>query len=201
MNRDWRARLAAALAEPPQDEHEDDGDWPIGIDGFRPAAVLIAVTDRPEPGVILTERASWLRRHAGQIAFPGGSIDPGDADPVAAALREADEELGIPPSAVEVIGSHRVYHSASGFAVTPVVGVVPPDLPFRPDPQEVADWFEVPLATLFDSGLLVARTGQWKGAERRYYELDWPDGGARRIWGVTAGIAANLARAMERAGA
>lgn len=189
-------RLAGALAASAGDECASVDERHIDPDGGKhiPAAVLIAVTDRPEPGVILTQRPDYLRSHPGQIAFPGGKIDPGDADAIAAALREADEELGLAPSHVSVIGMADVYRSGSGFAITPVLAVIPPDLSYTPNPGEVADWFEVPLAFVLDRANHIHHSTHWKGAERRYIEIMW---GRRRIWGVTAGIIANLSRRLE----
>lgn len=158
-----------------------------------PAAVLVAVTDRPEPGVILTQRTATMRRHAGQIAFPGGRIDPEDAGIVAAALREAEEEIGLPPAMVEVIGEADGYRTITGFQVTPVVGVVPPDLPLVPHEAEVADVFEVPLAVLMGEANYIVQAVEWQGRQRHYYELSW-DG--RRIWGATAAMLVNLARRL-----
>jgi 8-oxo-dGTP pyrophosphatase MutT (NUDIX family) len=162
-----------------------------------PAAVLIAVTDVPDnPQVILTQRPRGMRDHPGQVAFPGGKIDPGE-DAVTAALREAEEELGLPRAAVRVIGTSDLYHTGTGFIVTPVLGVVPPGLDLRPDPVEVADWFEAPLNLLLDPASWTSNEAVWRGATRRYLELDWQ---GFRIWGVTAAIIANLARriAVER---
>jgi 8-oxo-dGTP pyrophosphatase MutT (NUDIX family) len=162
-----------------------------------PAAVLIAITDVPEdPQVILTQRPRSMRDHPGQVAFPGGKIDPGE-DAITAALREAEEELALPREAVRVIGTSDVYHTGTGFIVTPVVGVVPPDLALRPDPVEVADWFQAPLSLLLDPASWTTNETFWRGATRRYLELDWQ---GYRIWGVTAAIIANLARriAVER---
>lgn len=162
-----------------------------------PAAVLIAVTDVPhDPQVILTQRPRGMRDHPGQVAFPGGKIDPGE-DAITAALREAEEELALPRVAVRVIGTSDVYHTGTGFLVTPVLGVVPPGLDLRPDPVEVADWFEAPLGVLLDPASWTTNEVFWRGANRRYLELDWQ---GFRIWGVTAAIIANLARriAVER---
>jgi 8-oxo-dGTP pyrophosphatase MutT (NUDIX family) len=159
-----------------------------------PAAVLVAVVDRPEPTVILTERPTTMRKHPGQISFPGGRIDPGDLGPVAAALREAEEEIGLPPAAVEVIGIADVYRTVTGFQVTPVLGVVPPDLPLRPQPEEVAAMFEAPLRHLLDPSRHQVRSAQWQGRERCYYEIDWQ---GRRIWGATAAMLVNLSRRLE----
>lgn len=190
-------RLARAMAASVTDGFAGIDERHIDPDGGRhiPAAVLIAVTDRPEPGVILTQRPDYLRSHPGQVAFPGGKIDDSDADAVAAALREADEELGLSPQHVRVIGTADVYRSGSGFAITPVLGVIPPDLAYTPNPGEVADWFEVPLDFVLDRNNHVDHTAIWKGAERRYIEIMW---GRRRIWGVTAGIIANLAHRLEQ---
>ncbi|MFN3819756.1 CoA pyrophosphatase [Blastomonas sp.] len=189
-------RLERALAASADHEFAGMDERHIAPEGgvHIPAAVLIAVTDRPEPGVILTQRPDYLRSHPGQIAFPGGKIDPTDAHPTAAALREADEELGIAPHHVRVIGEADVYRSGSGFEITPVLGIIPPDLTYTPNPGEVADWFEAPLAFVLDPANHVQHSTQWKGAERRYIEIMW---GRRRIWGVTAGIIANLSRRLE----
>lgn len=154
------------------------------------AAVLIAVTDRPEPGVILTQRPQGMRDHPGQVAFPGGKIDPGE-DAVAAALREAHEELALPPEAVRVIGTTDRYQTGTGFDVTPVLGVVPPDLELVPNPSEVEDWFEAPLQMLLEREHWATHEVFWQGQMRRYLELHYK---GFRIWGVTAAIIANLAR-------
>ncbi|WP_373488443.1 CoA pyrophosphatase [Blastomonas sp.] len=160
-----------------------------------PAAVLIAVTDRPKPGVILTQRPDYLRSHPGQVAFPGGKIDPDDRDAIAAALREADEELGLAAHNVQIVGVADEYRSGSGFAITPVLGVIPPDLDYSPNPGEVAEWFEVPFDFILDPANHIEQSVVWKGEQRRYIEIMW---GQRRIWGVTAGIIANLSRRLER---
>lgn len=158
-----------------------------------PAAVLVAVTDRAQPGVILTQRTETLRRHAGQVAFPGGRIDPGE-DAVAAALREAEEEIALPRGLVEVVGPADRYVTVTGFEVTPVIGVVPPDLPLVPAAAEVADWFEVPLGHLLDPVNHRDQEVDWQGQRRRYYEIPWQD---RRIWGATAAMIVNLAHRLS----
>ena len=158
-----------------------------------PAAVLVAVTDRPEPGVILTVRREHLRTHAGQIAFPGGRIDPGEAA-VGAALREAHEEILLDPAAVEVIGVADRYRTVTDYLVTPVIGVIPPDLPLQPHEHEVADWFEAPLAFLLDPANQQRRSALFQGRERHYYDIDW---NGRRIWGATAAMIVNLARRLK----
>jgi 8-oxo-dGTP pyrophosphatase MutT (NUDIX family) len=140
---------------------------------IRPAAVLIAVTDRTEPGVILTHRPDDMRAHPGQVAFPGGKLDPGE-DAVAAALREAHEELAIHPADVRIVGASDRFVTGTGYDVTPVLGLVPPDLPITPNPVEVASWFEAPLDFVLDP-------------------IDWQ---GHLIWGITAAILANLARRL-----
>ena len=161
-----------------------------------PAAVLVPIVDRPEPTVILTLRPETMRKHAGQISFPGGRIDPHDDGPIAASLREAQEEIGLPPEEVEIIGITDRYRTITGFEVTPVIGVVPPDLPLAPHPGEVAAIFEAPLRHLFDPANQIVRTVEWRGAERSYFEIEW-DG--RRIWGATAAMIVNLSRRLALA--
>ncbi len=160
---------------------------------LRPAAVLVAITDRPDPGLILTRRSSHLRTHAGQIAFPGGRVDDSDADEIAAALREAEEEIALPRSAVDVIGMSDRYHTFTGFDIVPVLGVVPPDLPLSACADEVDDWFELPLAFALDPANRTRQSVQWQGATRHYYEIMWE---GRKIWGVTAAILANLSKRL-----
>ncbi len=155
-----------------------------------PAAVLIAVTDRTEPGLILTQRPESMRRHPGQVAFPGGRIDPEDIDAIAAALREAEEEVALSPATVEIVGTLAPYHTVTGFGIVPVLGVIPPDLPLVPHDREVAAVFEVPLAFVLDPASAAEQRMMFEGRERRYREILWED---RRIWGATAAMLANLA--------
>lgn len=162
-----------------------------------PAAVLVAVVDRAEPTVILTERPETMRKHAGQISFPGGRIDPGDDGPVAAALREAEEEIGLPRDAVDLVGIADVYRTITGFEVTTVVGVIPPGLDLRPHPGEVSGMFEAPLQHLLEPSHQIVRTLEWRGRERSYYEIDYE---GRRIWGATAAMIVNLSRRLELVG-
>jgi 8-oxo-dGTP pyrophosphatase MutT (NUDIX family) len=158
----------------------------------RPAAVLIAVTDRAEPGVLLTHRPETMTSHPGQVALPGGKCEPGE-DAVAAALREAHEELGIEREQVRVIGEAHSFVTGSGYALTPVLGLIPPDLPLRPDPREVASWFEAPLAFVLDQRNHRRKTGLFRGLERPYTEMEWE---GHRIWGITAGILTNLSHRL-----
>jgi 8-oxo-dGTP pyrophosphatase MutT (NUDIX family) len=155
-----------------------------------PAAVLIAITDRAQPGLILTQRPDTMRNHPGQVAFPGGRIDPGDADAIDAALREAEEEVALPRDAVEIAGVLSSYRTVTGFTITPVLAVIPPDLPLVAHDREVAAVFEVPLAFVLDPANAFEREVMFEGRERRYREIPW---GERRIWGATAAMLANLA--------
>jgi 8-oxo-dGTP pyrophosphatase MutT (NUDIX family) len=156
---------------------------------FTPAAVLVPVLARPEPTVLLTRRADTLTRHAGQIAFPGGRVDPSDADPAATALREAAEEVGLRPGHVVPLGLLDTYRTGTGYAITPLVALIDPA--FEPVPQaaEVAETFEVPLAFLMDPGNHQTHTREWNGQSRRYHAMPW---GTRYIWGATAGILKNM---------
>jgi len=158
-----------------------------------PAAVLIALTDRTEPGVILTVRREHMRTHAGQVAFPGGRIDPGE-DAVTAAIREAQEELGLDPGAVETIGEIEPYRTVTGYIVTPVIAIIPPDLALEPHEHEVADWFEAPLGHLLDPANHHRRSALFQGRERHYYEILW---NGQRIWGATAAMIVNLSRRLQ----
>jgi 8-oxo-dGTP pyrophosphatase MutT (NUDIX family) len=158
-----------------------------------PAAVLVGITDRPDPGVILTVRREHMRTHAGQVAFPGGRIDPGE-DSVEAALREAWEELGLNPGAAEIVGAIDPYRTVTGYVVTPVLAVVQPDQPLSPHEHEVADWFEAPLAFVLDPTNQQYKSALFQGRERHYYEIMW---GERRIWGATASMIVNLSRRLQ----
>ena len=162
------------------------------LDRTADAAVLIAVTETENPTVLLTQRPRTMRDHPGQVAFPGGKIDAGE-DAVEAALREAWEELGIERKAVRVIGTTDRYQTGTGFDITPVLATVPADLPIRPDPREVESWFEAPLDHLLDRKRWSENEVFWKGAMRRYYEMDHE---GYRIWGVTAAICINLSRRL-----
>lgn len=164
--------------------------------GATPAAVLVAVVDRPEPTVILTLRPETMRKHPGQVSFPGGRIDPGDDGPIDAALREAEEEIGLDRARVEIIGVADPYLTVTGFEVIPVLGIVPPDLPLTPHPGEVAAVFEAPLHHILDPAHQHVRTAFWRGRERTYYEIDWQE---QRIWGATAAMIVNLGRRLTLA--
>lgn len=157
-----------------------------------PAAVLIAITDRSEPGVILTVRRADMRTHAGQVAFPGGRIDRGETA-AEAAVREAWEELGLDPAQVELVGELDPYLTVTRYQVAAVVGIVPPDLPLEPHEGEVADWFEAPLGHLLDPANHQRHRVLFEGRERHYYRIDW---NGRNIWGATAAMIVNLSRRL-----
>lgn len=160
-----------------------------------PAAVLVAITDRPEPGVHFTLRRENMRFHAGQVAFPGGRVDPGE-DVVTAALREAQEEIGLPPAVVTLWGAADRYRTVTNFLVTPILGLVPPDLALLPHENEVADLFEAPLSFVLDPANQHRMSAEFRGVTRHYYQINW---NGRRIWGATAAMLVNLTRRLESA--
>lgn len=175
------------------------GDWAVTSDAqeagrvLTDAAVLIAAIDRPRPTLLLTRRTAHLRHHAGQVAFPGGRIDPGDTGPIAAALREAQEEVALDPAQVTVVGVTDLYETGTGYSITPVIAVIPPDLALVPNPSEVAALFEVSLDHVLDPANHQRRTGEWQGRERRFYVIA-ADG--HEIWGATAAMLVNLSRRL-----
>jgi 8-oxo-dGTP pyrophosphatase MutT (NUDIX family) len=159
-------------------------------EGLRDAAVLVPVVDHgPEATVLLTQRSANLRNHSGQIAFPGGRIDPTDLSPEAAALRETREEIGLPAERIEVIGRLPDYVTGSGYRITPVLSIVRPGFALELNPAEVDAAFEVPLAFLMDPANHRRQSRIWNERERFFYEMPF---GERYIWGVTAGIIRTL---------
>lgn len=161
-----------------------------------PAAVLVPLVARPEGiTVLLTQRASHLKRHAGQIAFPGGRCDPEDGSPRATALREAQEEVGLDPARVELLGLLPDYRTRTGFRVTPVVGWIEELPALVPDPREVADVFEVPLAFVLDPANHQRHYREVEGKRRHFYALCW---GERYIWGATAAMLVNFHQVLAR---
>jgi 8-oxo-dGTP pyrophosphatase MutT (NUDIX family) len=159
-----------------------------------PAAVLVGLVDRPDgPALLLTQRTEHLRDHAGQICFPGGRIEADDAGATGAALREAEEEIGLPPERVAVLGELPTYQTITGFRIHPVVGWVSPPFELRPDPFEVAEVFEVPLHFVTDPENHRRQSYRRGSLTRGYYVLPYQ---GRFIWGATAGILVNLARTL-----
>ena len=155
-----------------------------------PAAVLVPIVNQPGGLTLMfTQRTAHLHDHAGQISFPGGRVDEGDSDRIATALREAQEETGLSPSRVEIIGRLPEYDIPSGFRVTPVVGWVEPPLNLKPDPFEVADVFEVPLGFFLDPANHQRHSDVKNGRIRYYYSMPY---GERNIWGATAGMLHSL---------
>jgi 8-oxo-dGTP pyrophosphatase MutT (NUDIX family) len=162
--------------------------------GLTGAAVLVPLVDHPTGlTVLLTQRTAHLSDHAGQISFPGGRIEPSDAHPVAAALREAEEEVGLPASHVDIVGRLDTYVTGTGFEIVPVVALVRSPYPLRPDPFEVAEVFEVPLDFLVDPANLQRGSREWKGTTRCFFALPYEN---RYIWGATAGMLVNLAEVL-----
>ena len=193
---DLRRRFAAAA--PRSDSlYGDEGPRP-DPGTLRPAAVLVPIVARaPAPTVILTQRASHLRDHSGQVSFPGGRVLPDDRSPEDTALREAEEEIGLARSRVELLGRLPEYHTRTGFRVTPVVSVVTPPFALAPDANEVEDVFEVPLAFLIDPANHQRHSREFQGQTRWFYAMPWPDpaaGTERYIWGATAAMLVNLYR-------
>jgi 8-oxo-dGTP pyrophosphatase MutT (NUDIX family) len=156
---------------------------------IKPAAVLIPVVDRAEPMVLLTQRTAHLTSHAGQISFPGGKIDATDKSPLDAALREAEEEIGLPRELVEPLGYLDLYMTTLGYRIVPTVARVEPNYALRLNEAEVDDAFEVPLAFLMSPENHQRHSREWKGMTRSFYAMPF---GERYIWGVTAGILRNL---------
>lgn len=194
-------RLAAALH--PLDAPPSTVGWNLGeIADLLPgtpwveAAVLVGLVPRGDDlHVVLTRRTEGLRQHGGQVSFPGGRVEPGDRDAVAAALRETAEEIGLPMSQVNPVGTLDPLVTISGFRVLPVVAAIDPRYVARPDPGEVEDVFEVSLRYLLDRRNLVARTVEFRGLPREVLEFAYP---AQRIWGATASILLNLRQRLER---
>lgn len=188
-------RLRAALSSVPLPASvylvEDCGEG----EDLIPAAVLFSIVLRDhEPSVLLTQRNPDLKDHPGQISFPGGRVEPQDRSPAATAIREAEEEIGLDPARVEVVGYLPVYRTVTGFRVTPVVAIVKPPVNLRPDPSEVAEVFEVPLSFLLDSANHQRCSMQFQGRLRDFYAVPYGD---RYIWGATAGIILGLARLLS----
>ena len=161
-----------------------------------PAAVLVPIVLGPAPCVLLTKRNAHLSAHAGQVSFPGGRIEPTDADAEAAALREAAEEIALDPFQVELVGRLPDHVTGTGFCITPVVGLLPPGLPLRPSPEEVEAVFELPMTVLLDAEAPERRRAFYRGHWREFWVWPHPD---HYIWGATAAILVGLADRLRMA--
>ena len=164
-------------------------------DELTPAAVLIGIVTHDEPTLIFTRRNEVMTHHAGQISFPGGRVEP-DEGPIAAALREAEEEIGLPPSAVTPLGFLDPYATITGFRVMPLVATVTPGQAYRMAPLEVAEVFETPLSVVLHPDAIEQREREWRGRLRRYHVIPWE---GRDIWGATAAMLVNLRERLGRA--
>lgn len=194
MSRPIEAQLRAALSKPARPSSDYDLNTGVKLpEGrvLRPAAVLVGVQDTPDGArLVLTKRASHLRHHPGQIAFPGGRQDADDADLIATALREAAEEIGLPAACVDVLGTLPAHETVTGFLVTPVLALLPPTVNFVPEPGEVAEVFSAPFAHLTNPARFQIEKRRWRGVWRHYYVVPW---GPYYIWGATARILRGLA--------
>lgn len=199
--RGWRATLAARLATRPatgghgaRPTASDDAEAGPAHPAPIPAAVLVPIVLHPAPTILLTRRTAHLAAHAGQVSFPGGRIEPDDADAAAAAFREAEEEVGLPRAAVEHLATLPMHLTGTGYAITPVVGLVTPPFLLAPDPGEVAEAFEIPLARVLDPAGPYEAEAEFRGRMRRFWVI--PDE-RHHIWGATAAILVNLARVLR----
>lgn len=191
LNLDEPVGLSDPAITPKRGDHDVD---PVmlkisEVRPIRPAAVLVGIVDHPEPTVLLTQRAQHLPDHPGQISFPGGKIDKTDTDPLASALREADEEIGLERAYVAPLGYLDVYMTTLGYRIVPVIARVKPGFALTLNTSEVDTAFEVPLAFLMDQANVARHARDWQGLTRHYYAITF---GERYIWGVTAGILRNL---------
>jgi 8-oxo-dGTP pyrophosphatase MutT (NUDIX family) len=191
LNLDVPEGLIDASITPKRGDHDAD---PVmkkisEVRPIRPAAVLVPVIDQPEPTVLLTQRAQHLPNHPGQISFPGGKIEKNDTDPLAAALRETDEEIGLDRNVVAPLGYLDLYMTTLGYRIVPVIARVKPGFSLTLNTAEVDATFEVPLAFLMDQANVQRHSRDWNGMTRHYYAITF---GERYIWGVTAGILRNL---------
>ena len=184
--------LPEAIAAPEgSDDARDLSPGPL-----RMAAVLVPIIHGPNPGVLLTVRTAHLSSHAGQVAFPGGRIEPEDPTPEIAALREAEEEIGLDPARVELAGRLPDQITGTGYHITPVLGLLPEGLRLLPSPDEVADIFTLPLATLLDPEAPKRESRLFRGRQRQFWT--WPHE-RHYIWGATAGILVQLAHRLRAA--
>lgn len=183
----------APLAELATPIRSDDG-LDLAGTALVPAAVLVPILLGPAPGVLLTKRTSHLKKHAGQVSFPGGRMDPSDPHPEAAALREAEEEIGLDPARVELVGRLGDYVTGTGYRITPVVGLLPPGLDLVPSPDEVETIFELPMAVLLDPEAPQRRRAHDRGRWRTFWVWPHPE---HYVWGATAAILVHLAELLR----
>ncbi len=190
-----RLRLAEIAAEPRGAEPIFGDEVLAGLDRPAiPAAVLVPVVLGDEPSILLTKRTSHLAKHAGQISFPGGRIDPEDSGPEAAALREAQEEIGLEPASVEVLGRLNDHVTGTGYRITPILSVLPPALTYRLSPHEVDEIFELPMRVVMDPDAPRRQRQHVGGVWREYWVWPHPN---HFIWGATAAILVQLARRLR----
>ncbi len=192
-----RGRLQRAIAAEGRPSSDFDLNKDAGSPGrpLRDAAVLVPIVlERDMPQLILTKRSSALKHHPGQIAFPGGKVEQTDDGIVAAALREAEEEIGLDIGKAEVLGTLAPHETVTGFNVTPVVALISPDFEAKPDPSEVAEVFEVPFAHFLDTGNYLIESRLWRGQRRYFFTVPW---GPYYVWGATARMLRALADRMD----
>jgi len=179
---------------PPETIYGDQGTRP-GADRLHAASVLVPIVARPvAPTVLFTQRTAHLKKHSGQISFPGGRAEVTDEGPEHTALRETWEEIGLAPERVELLGRLSDYHTRTGFRVTPIVGIVLPPFDLNPDGNEVAEVFEVPLSFLLDLRNMQRHSREFEGEQRHFFAIDYE---GRYIWGATAGMLVNLQRHLS----
>lgn len=194
-----RARLVALIAAQPRGTVVHGEEMLEALDAAPvPAAVLVPIILGEVPSVLLTKRNTHLSRHAGQVSFPGGRIDPHDAGPEAAALREAAEEIALDPARVDVLGRLADYVTGTGYRITPILGTLPPGLAFQPEPREVEAVFELPISVLLDPDAPRRERYEVRGRWREYWVWPHPE---HFIWGATAAILFHLAQQLRGDGA
>jgi 8-oxo-dGTP pyrophosphatase MutT (NUDIX family) len=194
----WLRRHFASAGPPGETLYGDQGTDVERAAARRPASVLVPIVQRPqELSVLFTRRTAHLRDHSGQISFPGGRAEPHDASPEATALREAEEEIGLQPQRIEVLGKLSDYHTRTDFRVTPVVGLVAPGFELRLDAREVEEVFEVPLSFLLDPAHHERHWREFQGRRVHYFAIPYRD---YYIWGATAGMLVNFYRFLTQHG-